>query len=55
MGFFPELNEAGLKEWILLIQRVFYHVFVLNNAFKTVIIKNADDLVESLNGFQRDL
>jgi hypothetical protein len=49
-----ELGEAGLKGWILHIRRAFYPYFgSLNNASKSGDYKNADDLVESINGFQK--
>jgi hypothetical protein len=48
------LNEAGLKEWIYLYKECFTIVFwFLNNASQNGDYKNADDLVESLNGFQK--
>jgi hypothetical protein len=50
-----ELGEAGLG-WILHIRRVLPLYFgSLNNASKSGDYKNADDLVESINGFKRGL
>jgi hypothetical protein len=53
MGFFIRTSEAGLKGFYIYEERTLYFGSV--NASKLKWLKNADDLVESINGFKRGL